>query len=157
MTTCQDFDVLITLRATGDLSPDEAKRLELHLAACASCRAEAEADAAVLRQVALPPPADAERRATASLARTTLAAFQRRERRAAAAAISFAVLTPALLGRRGAYPPAPVGAATAGASGSTSSWEPDLDAVWGDTAILDEDASSSSYGTTDAAVASLEY
>jgi len=171
VTTCQDFDVLITLRATGDLSPDEAKRLELHLAACASCRAEAEADAAVLRQVALPPPADAERRATASLARTTLAAFQRRERRAgswrrfgvglaAAAAISFAVLAPALVGRRGAYPPAPVAGATAsatGASGSTSSWEPDLDAVWGDTAILDEDASSSSDGATDAAVASLEY
>jgi anti-sigma factor RsiW len=168
MTTCQDLDVLVTLRATGDLSPDEARRLELHLAACARCRAEADADAALLRQVALPPPSDAERRATAGLARATLADLQRRERRtgwwrravvglAAAAAISFAVLAPALLGRRAHVPPGAVATSETAAAASASGWEPDLDTVWNDTAILDEDAGTSSEGATDAAVASLDY
>jgi anti-sigma factor RsiW len=172
VTACSDFDVLITLRATGDLSPDEAKRLELHLAACPRCRAEAEADAAVLRQVRLPPPTDAERRANASLARGTLAELRRRDRRAAwwkrtavgisvAAAVGVAVLAPALLGHRVSSPPPAVVAVADGtaaaAATSTASWEPDLDTVWNDTAILDEDASASASESTDAAVASLDY
>jgi anti-sigma factor RsiW len=168
VTACSDFDVLITLRATGDLSPDEAKRLALHLAACPRCQAEAEADAAALRQVRLPPPDDAERRATASLARGTLAELRRRDRRAAwwkrtavgisvAAAVAVAVLAPALLGHRASAPPPTMVAAADTAATSTSSWEPDLDTVWNDTAILDDDASASASETTDAAVASLDY
>jgi anti-sigma factor RsiW len=170
MTTCQDLAVLITLRATGDLDDEEAKRLELHLAACASCRAEADRDAAVLRQVRLPGPSDAERRATAHLARSTFAELHRREGRAsswkraaagflAAAAVLVAVLAPALVGRR-AISPAPGLPAVEGAGAATStaasSWEPDLDTVWGDTAILDDDTSASASEASDAAVASLD-
>jgi anti-sigma factor RsiW len=171
VTTCQDFDVLITLRATGDLDDDEAKRLELHLAACERCRAEAERDAAVLRQVRLPGPSDAEHRATASLARSTLAELHRREGRltslkragvalAAVAAILVAVLAPALFGRRVISPGPGAAGAAAGATAEvaeTSTWEPDLDAVWGDTAVLDDDASTSAYDASDATVASLDY
>lgn len=173
MTTCQDLEVLVTLRATGELSGEESRRLELHLAACARCRADAEADAALLRQVRLPGPGDAERRATAGLAGGTLAELHRREGRVstwkraavavlAVAAILVAVLAPALLGRRVAVQPpaaarvADAGSVAAGSTASTSSWEPDLDTVWNDTSILDVDASGSGSGATDAAVASLD-
>lgn len=173
MTSCQDLDVLLTLRATGDLDEEESRRLELHLAACARCRAEAERDAAVLRRVRLPGPTDAERRATATLARGTLAELHRREGRAvswkraavavvAVAAILLAVLAPALFGRRVVVHPAAV-ATRAGANGAaaavasaTSTWEPDLDTVWNDTAILDDDATSAASYATEAAVASLD-
>jgi anti-sigma factor RsiW len=167
VTTCQDFDVLITLRATGALDDDESKRLDLHLAACARCRAEAEQDAAVLRQARLPGPGDAERRATASLARSTLAELHRREGRttslkragvalAAVAAILVAVLAPAFFGRKVVHPSpglSPVDASATAAA--TSTWEPDLDTVWSDTAILDEEASASAYDVADS-VASLD-
>lgn len=166
MTTCQDLDVLITLRATGDLDEDEAKRLELHLAACDRCRASAEQDAAVLKAVRLPGPSDAERRATASLVRSTLAELHRREGRftslkragvvlAAIAAIFLAVLAPALFGRKVVYPGPGAVVATAEVA-ETSTWEPDLDTVWSDTAILDDDAGASAYDAADAAVASLD-
>lgn len=172
MTACQEFDVLITLRATGDLGEDEAKRLELHLAGCARCRAEAEQDAAVLRQVRLPRESDAERRATASLARATIAELHRRDGRltsvkraavavAAVAAILLAILAPALFGRKVVYPPGGPGVAGAVAEqAEASTWEPDLDTVWGDTAILDDDASAPAWDApddgADDAVASLD-
>jgi anti-sigma factor RsiW len=167
VTTCNDFELHLTLRATGDLAPEEAARLELHLAACEACRAEAERDAAVLRAVRLPPLSDAERRATAGLARETLAELHRREGRAAswkraaaafaaAAAVLVAVTAPALLGKRPDYPPA---GAVAGdqAAVSAAAWEePDLDSVWSDTAILDEEATVTSADASDAALASLD-
>jgi hypothetical protein len=111
---------------------------------------------------------DAERRATAGLARDTLAELHRREGRAsswkraaaafaAAAAVLVAVLAPAMLGRRSAYPPAGLESTEAAAAPApataTSGWEPDLDTIWSDTSILDEDASlSSADGSTYAAL-----
>ena len=168
MTACKDFDLLLSLRATGALEPAEAARVEAHLQGCTACRAEAEADADVLRLAALPPPSDAERRATASLARDTLAELHRREGRtaswkrvvaafAAAAAVLVAVLAPAMLGRQGVYPPPGAGSATAGATASATSWqEPDLDTLWSDTGVLDLSGSSTSSEASDAAVASLD-
>lgn len=167
MTACNDLELLLALRATGDLAADDAARLDEHLAACAACRAEAEKDAEVLRLAKLPPVTDAERRATAGLARDTLAELHRREGRAsswkraaaafaAAAAVLVAVLAPAMLGKRSAYPPAGLDATEAAAAASataTSGWEPDLDTIWSDTSILDEDASlSSADGSTYAAL-----
>jgi anti-sigma factor RsiW len=169
MTPCQEFDVLLTLRATGDLEPEEAARLEVHLAACPRCRAEADADAAALRKLRLPGPDDAERRATARLARDTLAALHREDGRAAAwkrfavafvaaAAVVLAILAPALLAPRTPVSPARLVAADAsGDAASTSSWEPDLDTVWGDTAILDDGSASASGFATDTTVASAGY
>jgi anti-sigma factor RsiW len=168
VTACNDFDLLLSLRATGALEPAEAARVEAHLQGCAACRAEADADAAVLRLAALPPPSEAERRATAALARDTLAELHRREgwaaswKRAgaafaAAAALLVAVLAPAMLGRQGLQPPPGAVSATSGATASAASWqEPDLDTLWSDTGVLDLSGASSSSDASDAAVASLD-
>ena len=166
MTACRDFELLVSLRAADALDPGDATRLEAHLASCAACRAEADADAEALRLARLPPPTDAELRATAGLARETLAELHRREGRssswkraaaafAAAAAVAVAVLAPAYLGRRPVHPPA---SSEAVASGTVAAaWqEPDLDTLWSDTGILDLDASGSSGDAADAAVGSLD-
>ena len=168
MTACKDFDLLLSLRAAGALEPAEAARVEAHLQGCAACRAEADADAAVLRLATLPPPSDAERRATASLARDTLAELHRREGRtaswkragaafAAAAALLVAVLSPVMLGRSGPSSPAGAGGATSGATASAAAWqEPDLDSLWSDTGVLDLSGAGTSSDVSDAAVASLD-
>lgn len=75
MTACTDLDLLLPLHATGALEPAEASRVEDHLAACASCRAEAARDAEVLSLAKLPPPSEAERRAVADVPRRAIAAM----------------------------------------------------------------------------------
>jgi anti-sigma factor RsiW len=164
VTACRDLDLLLTLRAAGGLDAADAARVDGHLAACAACRAEAAADAEVLSLARLPPPADAERRATAGLARDALTELHRREGRAsawkrataafaAAAAVLVAVLAPAVLGRRPAYPPPPAAATAVVAA----AWEePDLDTLWSDAGILEVDGSASAADVADAAIASLE-
>ncbi len=162
--TCKDLDLLLPLRACGALAPDEAAPVEAHLAGCPACRAEADADAAVLALAKLPPPSEAERRATAGVARGALAALHATERRrtsfmrvsagiAVAAAALLAVLAPAVLRRT---PTAPVVTAL--------TWqEPDLDTIWEDAGLLDVEASAAVATTsdetsdeTDDAVASIE-
>jgi anti-sigma factor RsiW len=158
--TCEDFEVLVSLRAAGALDPDDAARLEAHLEACPSCRADAAAAAEALALAALPPPSDAERRALRDLPARALDALHRSERRrgvgkrifagiAAAAAAVALVLAPAVL-RKAPTPPAAEAAAA---------WEgPDLDALWDDAQILDLEASATSGGeSADAAYAALEF
>jgi predicted anti-sigma-YlaC factor YlaD len=165
VTACSRVARLLSLRTTGDLDADESARLEAHLAGCAGCRDELAAVSAVLELAKLPPPSDAERRVTATLAHDTVIRLRRQEGRAtawkraavglmAAVAVTLAVLTPAMLGRRGVSPPA--GVADGAATTATSSWEPDLDTVWGDTAILDDDVATAGADASDAAVASLD-
>jgi hypothetical protein len=166
--TCKDFDLLLPLHATGALAPDEAARVEAHLSACATCRAEAEADAAVLALAKLPPVTEPERRASAGIASGALAALHRTDRRrtawkrvvagiAVAAAALLAVLAPAVLRRTPTVPTA----------AEVATWEePDLDTIWEDAAVLDLSASAAAAidsagdedtsGTTDDALASLE-
>jgi anti-sigma factor RsiW len=164
MNACKDFDLLLSLRAAGALDAAESARVEDHLAGCAACRFQAAQDAAVLRLAALPPPTDAERRATAGLARDTLAELHRREGRvsswkragaalAAAAAVLLAVLAPAMLGRRTTYPPA----TEVTTEETTAAWqEPDLDTLWSDAGILDEDTAGAQTDAASAAVASID-
>jgi anti-sigma factor RsiW len=162
VTACKDFELLLTLHATGALEPAEAARVEAHLASCAACRAEAAADRDVLAAAALPPPTDAERRAVAGVPARALAALHRSDRRragwkrlavaaAVAAALLAGVLAPAVL-RRSADVRAPAGATAA-------AWQlPDLDSVWEDTDILDlEGATASSSGESDAALAAIDF
>jgi anti-sigma factor RsiW len=164
VTACRDFDLLLSLHATGALDAAEAARVEAHLAACAACRAEVAADREALSAATLPPVSEAERRAVASVPGRALAALHRGERRrsgwkrvaaavAVAAAAFLAILAPALL-RRTPEVPVPAGATAA----ATATWQvPDLDTVWEDTAIVDlEDAAASSSGS-DAALAALDY
>jgi anti-sigma factor RsiW len=166
MTACKDFDLLLSLRAVGDIPPADAARLEQHLAACAACRAEASADSEVLRLARLPPPTEAERRAMAGLARETLAELHRREGQAsswkragaafaAAAAVLVAVLAPAMLGRHPTAPPATEVATTASAD---AAWDgPDLDTLWSDAGILDDDATVTVADAASAAVVSVDF
>jgi anti-sigma factor RsiW len=158
---CKDLEVLLSLRAAGALEPAEAARVEAHLAACPACRAEAAADADVLRLATLPPTSEADRRATATLAKDALAAFRRREafvaswKRAAAgfaaaAALALVVVAPAVLGKKQLPPQI---SSAAGAAATAESWEaPDLDTLWSDADVLDVSgasyASASAYGSS---------
>jgi anti-sigma factor RsiW len=151
---CKDLEVLLSLRAAGALEPAEAARVEAHLAGCAACRADLAAAEAALRIATLPPPSEAERRATATLAQGALAELRRREARAAswkraiagfaaAAALALVVVAPAVLGRRPVVPPAPTTAGAA-ATDEADAWQaPDLDTLWSDADVLDLSGSAS--------------
>ena len=166
MTTCRDLDLLLPLRAAGALDDAEAARVEEHLGGGAFSLAQYDAAAAILALAKLPPPGEAERHVGATLARETLAELHRREGRtsswkraaaafAAVAAVLLAVLAPAILGRRAVHPPP----ATSGATATEAiAWqEPDLDTLWSDAGIVDDDASSSASDAASAAVASLDF
>ncbi len=173
MNACQDYELLVSLRASG--APDaldaaEAARLDAHLAACAACRAELEASAAVLSLAALPPPSEAERRAVRDLPARTLAELHRNDRRrstvrralvaaagiAVAAGLAGVIVAPAL------FKKAPQGIPVQFAeTAQQASWEvPDMDTLWSDAQVVDLDSSSAQSDgdtSTDAAVAALDY
>jgi anti-sigma factor RsiW len=158
---CQDLAPLLTLRAAGALDPLEARRVEAHLESCERCRAEADADAAVLGLARLPPVSEAERRVAADLPERILAAMHRGDRRrgitkrtgaitAVAAAAALLLLLPALSRLRAPdVAPAPE---------AVAAWqEPDPEAFWDDTDLLYEDASSTdSLDAPAAALAALD-
>jgi anti-sigma factor RsiW len=169
VTACKDFDHLLPLHAAGVLEPDEASRVEAHLAECAGCRAEAAADAAVLSLAKLAPPTEAEQRAVADVPRRALAALHRADGRrarwkrslvgiAAAAAALLAVLSPAVLQREARLPRD--AAALMTAAEAEAAWEePDLDTLWDDSGLLDLDASgtaATSLDETDAALVAVD-
>lgn len=156
--TCRELAVLVTLRATGALDPADEARVESHLAGCRACRADAEADAALLELAALAPPSEAERRAVAEVPARALAQVRRGERRRATvarrfSAVAVAVLAAAVLlapaflwrGPLVEIPPAPI------------AWqEPDVETLWEDTQVLElEPAADERGGFADAAYAAL--
>ncbi len=165
MNDCREIEVLVSLRAAGALEPEEASRVEAHLAGCAACRAEAKADAEALSLAKLPPPTDAELRAMRDLTGRTLEALRRIERRrfvrrrlvaglAVAAAAGIALLAPAAL-RRSPTVPEPPPAADA----PQATWEvPDVDLLWEDAGVIEEDGTSALEGgeATDAVIAALD-
>jgi len=57
---CEMLGALLSERRRGELSPDQARALDAHLAGCARCREEAPALDAVLAAVELPPVSIAE-------------------------------------------------------------------------------------------------
>jgi len=155
---CPEYDLLLPLRASGALAADEAARVEAHLAACAGCRAEAEADAALLQAVRLTAVSPAEREVMVELPARTVGAFRAMERSrvrarrgvvvtfAAAAAVLLAVAVPGVM-RWGSDPtPTPTTTTTATTTATTTStststatptWaSPDIDALWDDTDVL---------------------
>ncbi len=162
MNACREIQVLVSLRATGALEPEEGARLEAHLSECASCRAEAEADAQALAFAKLPPPTEAELRAMRDVTGRTLEALRRSERRrfvgrrllaglAVAAAAGIALLAPAALRRAPTAPELP--------AETPVSWEiPDVDLLWEDAGLIEEDNTSALSGgyEADAVIAALE-
>ncbi len=160
MNDCRDLEVLLSLRAAGALEPDEARRVEAHLSGCAACRAAAEESEEALRLAKLPPPSAAELGLLRDLPARTLDALRGAARRrgfakrvaagiALAAAAILLVLAPAVLRR----PASPAPARTA------ERWqEPDVDELWADAALIEDDYSADAGGDeTDAALAALEY
>jgi anti-sigma factor RsiW len=166
VTACKDFDLLLPLHAVGALEPDEASRVEGHLAQCAACRAHAAADAAALTLAKLAPPSDAERRALADVPRRALAELHRADSRrarwkrslagiAVAAAALLAVLSPAVLRHPAQLPPD----ATAVSAEAEAVWEePDLDTLWEDAGLVAVEAgAAASFDEADAAVAAVDF
>jgi anti-sigma factor RsiW len=104
VTACLELDGLLAQRAAGDLAPDDAARLDDHLASCERCRRELEAYREVLSLARLP----AEPIRPDELSVATLSAYRRARRRrvtgftlgagvAAAVVAAGVILTPALL------------------------------------------------------------
>lgn len=104
MNACHEMDLLLALRASGDLAPDEAARLDEHLAGCEPCRAGSRAYEDALALARLP----AVESRPPDVAVATLSAYRRARRRrvtgltlgagfAAAVVAAGVVLTPALL------------------------------------------------------------
>lgn len=164
---CAEFDLAISLRATGALDASEAMRLERHLEGCAACRAEAGRADEALGLLRLPPASEAERRVHRDLAESTVERLHRGERRAglgkrvaagllAAAAAIVVVLAPAVLHR-----PPRVGPATATPAGAEepAAWEvPDLDDLWDDAGVVElESSAAPDDDHSDAALAALEF
>lgn len=169
MNPCQDFELAISLRSTGALDRAEADALDLHLAGCEACRAEAARASEVLALAKLPPVDERERRALRDLPGRALDALHASERRrglgkrvtvgvlAAAAAVAL-VLAPAVLHKSPTAPTAEELAAM-----TEAAWEaPDLDDLWEDAQLVDLDASalaSSDDGTggSDAALDAMDF
>jgi hypothetical protein len=159
---CLEIQPLLSLRAVHALDAEEQRRVEAHLASCASCRAEAAADEEALSLARLPPVSEGERHALRDLAAETLDELQRRDTGrfgrkrlaaalAAAAALVIAVLAPAVLRRTPTIPPAPQ---------QVAEWEqPDLDTLWSDAGLVDVDGSVyavASADVSDAALAAMD-
>jgi anti-sigma factor RsiW len=77
MTTCIDLDPLLAERASGELDPADAVRLDAHLATCDRCRAELAAYQQALGLARLPALSDAERQALVRLPAVVRADLQR--------------------------------------------------------------------------------
>src|SRR5437763_1092088 len=94
---CHDFRELITRKLGDELTPDEARALDIHLASCAACATSQKASArtfALVRTTPLAAPSELE------FERMLLTARQgarRQVRVLAAAAIFLALLIPGLL------------------------------------------------------------
>jgi anti-sigma factor RsiW len=84
MSACRDQEELLTLHAAGALEPEDEARVRAHLASCAACRAELDAQREVLGFVALPPPSAREEALLAALPRTTADAWLSTQLRQAA-------------------------------------------------------------------------
>ncbi len=171
MNPCRDYELLVSLRASG--APDaldaaDAARLDAHLETCAACRAELDASSAALSLARLPPPSEAERRAMRELPARTLAALHRNDRRRSvarrvlvalagvgvAAGLASAVIAPAL------FKKAPPSVAVAFGEGpKQDAWEvPDPDTLWSDAQVVDLDSSAQTDGDGNAAaIAAVEF
>lgn len=163
---CREIEVLLSLRAAGagaELSGPDAARLDVHLQRCPACRDELERSRKLLELVRLPTPDASEGLALADLPSRALIELRRRDRRrgmarrvvaaaagmAVAAGLVFALLSPAMFGGRVTE----LAGSTSGAAEQVAWEEPDMDALWNESAILDFSSASSGGGTvTDAAV-----
>ena len=150
MTPCHELDALLALRAAGDLAPEDATRLDAHLAECEPCRAGLRGYEDALALARLPPPEPRP----GDVAVATLSAFRRARRRrvtgltlgagfAAAAVAAGVVLTPALLTLRSLPSQRRPAAAHATAGPATA-------------APASPDASSEEITVVDAALAALD-
>jgi anti-sigma factor RsiW len=159
MTACRDQEPLLLDRAAGLIAPDDAARLEAHLAGCAPCRAEAAALATTLELVMLPPPDAAEQRALAGLADSLRQARDASARRRAwplrvgaglaVAAAAAAFLVAPAFSRRAPQLTAEEAAAALAAAAPAVTWEPpDPDELWEVAGAVEDDDATATTATT---------
>jgi anti-sigma factor RsiW len=79
MKPCPDYEVLLTLHASGALEPAEQAQVQAHLATCAGCQHEARQLTGVLGQVALPPPTALEESRQEALPRQVVGRWRREQ------------------------------------------------------------------------------
>lgn len=166
---CRQVEVLVSLRAAGagaELSAAEAVRLDAHLTLCADCRGALEQGRELLDLVRLPEPDPAENLVLKDLPSRALSELRRRDRRrglarrvvaaaggiAVAAGLAIALLSPAFKGNVREVPD------SAAPSATQVAWqEPDMDALWNASAIVDYGSGSSSDTTmADAVLAAYD-
>lgn len=139
--TCQEYQVLLSVYASGGLTTPESERLRQHLAVCPACRSEVEQSAAVLEAIRLPPPTEVELRSLEGLPSRILASWNRSQRRrsrwrqslaalgGAAAAAAVLLLLPATLHHQG-----PTGEPVT----ATAEWQaPDVGELWDASAVIE--------------------
>jgi anti-sigma factor RsiW len=153
---CVEVEALLAERASGELAPEDAARLEEHLPGCKRCRAELAAYEDVFALVRapglvpLPLEGGGPGRGLADLATSTLAAWKLRQRQRrtafalgagflAAAAAAVVALSPALLGHR----------APQAAPAVAAAWEPDVDGAVQAASLLYPETDTSDATTTD--------
>ena len=96
---CEEIGILLEKEQAGELTDEERRRLEAHLASCSDCRTAREGLEALAGALALPDPPP---EAGWSDLKARLEAMQRRERRGLAAGmIGAAVFGAAVIGLRG--------------------------------------------------------
>jgi anti-sigma factor RsiW len=150
---CRDFSLLVSLRAVDALAPEDAPRLDAHLATCERCRAELSATTDALDLARLPAPGRVERRLMADLPERLIADVRKGDRRrgvvrrlaiagSVAAAFLLALAVPSGLRDRTAptAPPDPTTtvASAGGTPAAASTWQtPDLDSIWQETDVVD--------------------
>jgi anti-sigma factor RsiW len=152
-TCCREFEVLLAIRAATALEPAEATRLEVHLAGCPVCRAEAQQLDHVIDLARLPPMPLEQRSSLRDLARDVRAGLDRGHRRrrnvrrfaaglAVVAAAAALMIVPGRVSHREAPPVVNV----------ASAWqEPDIDALWEATDVLEVTQSDPELGSGSAA------
>ena len=153
-TCCRELEVSLSIHAASALDPAEATRVEVHLTGCPECHAEAQKLARVIDHARLSPMTPLEqRRSLRDLARDVRAGLDRGHRwrskatRVAAglavmAAAAALMIVPGRVSHREAPPVVNV----------ASAWqEPDIDALWEATDVLEVTQSDPELGSGSAA------
>jgi len=170
MKSCRELELALYDRAAKALDPEDAARVEAHLALCATCREEAERIDEALELVKIPPFAptlfpsgDGQPGRGSDLALATLSRWKRRQRRRVVAVALGAGLVAAAGAASLVFAPAIYSLPRRAVSGPAETVRGDFDAsddaaaaAWDSSAALDSDAAGDPSTVEEIASAALD-